>query len=521
MKNKQIKKFPIGISTLDKIIPEGYYYVDKTHFIAKLVNEGSYYFLSRPRRFGKSLVIDTLKQAFLGNKALFKGLYLENHWDWEKQYPIIHISFASNQKEDAPETLKKKIVSLLQSAATDNQVTLRGELYSEQFSNLIHDIHEKQDQQVVVLIDEYDKPILDAITDTPVAEEMRNILSSLYSVIKDNDSKIQFAFLTGVSKFAKAGIFSGLNNLSDITYNPNYTTICGYTQSELEHTFADVLTPKELPEIKAWYNGYYFTGNESVYNPFSVLNFFANNKQFANYWFESGTPSFLIHLLKTQRFYIPNLESFEIVANDLQGFDIEKIPLLPLLLQTGYLTIKGTKRRGIVTVYTLSYPNLEVRQSFTDRLAEMCVSESVKNTTYLALNDALTQHQFENIGLTLTSLFAAIPHDWYRNNEIQRYEGFYCATVYCYLVGLGYTAVAEDVTSQGKIDMTVILDDSIVIMEFKLTTHGDAQSALTQIKNQQYADKYVSQQKPIYLLGISFDPDKRNVHDCVFERFAT
>jgi len=520
MINKQNKKFPIGLSTLDRMVHEDYYYVDKTYFVHKLASEGVYYFLSRPRRFGKSLFIDTLKQAFLGNKAVFKGLYLEDHWDWAQQYPVIHISFVSNQKESAKYTLEDKIAAILESNAKNYDVLLRGQDYSDQFSNLIHDLYQKCNQKVVILIDEYDKPILDAISETSVAERLRDILRGLYSVIKDNDDKLQFVFLTGVTKFAKAGIFSGLNNLNDITYNLNYTTICGYTQTELENTFAGVFTLEELPEIKAWYNGYYFGGNEGVYNPFSILNFFSNNKQFGNYWFASGTPSFLIELFRQQRFYIPELENSEMNADDVQSFNFDDIPLLPLLLQTGYLTIKSTRRRGISTVYTLGYPNLEVRQSLNNKLAEMDVNERVKNTTYNALNKVLTEHRFEEISKVLTSLFAAIPHDWYRNNDIQRYEGFYCATVYCYLMGLGYIAIAEDVTSQGKIDMTVILDESIVIMEFKLTTNGDAQSALTQIKNQHYADKYRSLKKPIYLLGISFDPDKRNVRECVFELSA-
>lgn len=520
MNSKAIKKFPIGLSSLEKIVSNEYYYVDKTHFVYKLANEGVYYFLSRPRRFGKSLIVDTLKQAFLGNKACFKGLYLEHHWDWTQKNPVIHISFASNQVEKNPEIFKQKIADLLQEIAMHHHVLLRGELYSSQFSNLIDDVYQKYQQPVVILIDEYDKPLLDAITDIPVANNVRDILRSFYGVIKDKDSILRFVFFTGVSRFAKAGVFSGLNNLNDITYNPNYTTICGYTQSEFEQTFADILKPKELPEIKAWYNGYYFTGNESVYNPFSILNFFSNNKQFSNYWFESGTPTFLIHLFKQQQFYIPDLENIEMNVTDLQSFEIEEIPLLPLLLQTGYVTIKSTRQLGSVTKYRLSYPNLEVRQSLNDRLAQMNVNERVKNTTYNALDAALTQHRFENMGTVLASLFAAIPHDWYRNNNIQNYEGFYCATVYSYLMGLGYTAIAEDVTSQGKIDMTVLLDDSIVIMEFKLTTHGDAQSALTQIKNQCYADKYCAQKKSIYLVGLSFDPEQRNVRDCVFEIFS-
>lgn len=513
-----MKNFPVGIAGLDKIINDGYYYVDKTAFVERLAAKGGYYFLSRPRRFGKSLFINTLKQAFTGNQNLFKGLYLEHHWDWHKKHPVIHISFASNEQETSSYTLKDKITALLQLIAEHYAVVLRGESHSDQFSFLINDLQLKFNQKVVVLVDEYDKPILDAITDLNAAARARQLLSSFYSVLKDNDEKLQFVFLTGVSKFAKAGIFSGLNNLNDITYDPAYATICGYTQTELENTFAERLTNEDLPKIKLWYNGYYFMSNESVYNPFSVLNFLAKNKHYANYWFESGTPTFLVNLLQQQHFYIPDLENIEITDNDLQSFEIEKLPLVILLLQTGYLTIKKSRRRGEINIHVLTYPNLEVRQSLNDRLATMNVSETTKNKAYSALDNAFTQQRFEQIGQIFSSIFAAIPHDWYRNNNIQHYEGFYCATVYCYLMGLGYNAIAEDVTSQGKIDMTVFLDHSIVILEFKLKANGDAKSALTQIKQQGYANKYLRKQKPIYLLGISFDPETRNVYDFAFEK---
>ncbi len=514
-----MKKFPIGISTLEKIRSENFYYVDKTAFIDKLVSEGQYYFLSRPRRFGKSLIIDTLKQAFLGNQEIFKGLYLEHHWDWGKKYPVIHISFASNQPETTDYSLQNKIASILLFNARRYGVALQGASYSEQFAFLIHDLKEKYKTNIVVLVDEYDKPILDAITDIALAKKNRDILRSLYSVIKDNDDKIQFAFLTGVSKFAKAGVFSGLNNLNDITYDEQYSTICGYTQQELETTFQAHLIPEDLPKIKAWYNGYYFLGNEGVYNPFSILNYFSKDKRFSNYWFASGTPTFLIELIKQRQFYIPNLEKSEVSEDDLESFEIEELPLLSLLLQTGYLTIKSVKQQGARLLYELSYPNLEVRLSLNDSLARMSVSHETKNSIYSAMNTALTEQHFEKMKDIFTHLFASIPHDWYRNNNIQNYEGFYCATVYSYFMGLGYQTIAEDVTSQGRIDLTIILDESIVIMEFKLIRNDNAASAMQQIKNKHYADKYLSYQKPIYLLALSFDSEKRNVEECIFEQY--
>jgi hypothetical protein len=514
-----VKNFPIGLSTLGAI-RNGYYYVDKTAFVEKLVNQGKYYFLSRPRRFGKSLLLDTLKQAFLGNRDVFKGLYLEDRWDWKKTHPVIHISFASNQVVSSLALFETKITELLQNIAADHHVALSGELYSTQFSRLINDIQCRYQQNVVILIDEYDKPILDTVTDISLAAAIRDSLRSFYSVIKDHDDKIQFVFFTGVSKFAKSGVFSGLNHLNDITYHDKYATICGYTQQELEDTFRTHLIPEDLPTIKAWYNGYYFLGQEGIYNPFSILNYLERGKVFANYWFATGTPTFLIDLLKQRRFYIPHLEKIEVTENSLQSFDVDYLPLIPLLLQTGYLTITGTRLVGITRFYALSYPNLEVKQSLNDCLAEICVATEVKNDTYLAMHEALSRHHFGQLKLIFTRLFASIPHDWYRNNDIQHYEGFYCAMVYSYFMGLGYTAIAEDVTSQGKIDITVILDHSIVIIEFKLAQSGDAESAIQQIKDKQYANKYLGHEKPIYLLGLSFDAENRNVKTCAFELMA-
>jgi hypothetical protein len=272
-----------------------------------------------------------------------------------------------------------------------------------------------------------------------------------------------------------------------------------------------------LPNIKKWYNGYAFLGDETVYNPFSILCFFERNKRFSNYWFTTGTPTFLINLFRERHFYIPQLEEFEVSEDDLDAFDIETLPLPTLLLQTGYLTIRSSQWRGEMMTHILSYPNLEVRMSLNNRLSRMAVSDTVKSLTDTAMNKALKAHDLDRLKDILTSLFASIPHDWYRHNDIQHYEGFYCATVYTYLMGLGYQAIAEDVTSQGQIDMTVILDDSIVIIEFKLSSTADAKSALQQIKDKQYADKYLSHQKPIYLLGLSFDPAQRNVSECLSE----
>src|SRR3990167_6257273 len=476
---------------------------------------GKYYFLSRPRRFGKSLFLDTLKQAFLGNKALFKGLHLENNWDWDKTYPVIHISFASethdvNLLEKNMHEIVNRIIRFYQ---LDN--LLSETLLNIKFSLLISQLYSKFNQPVVVLVDEYDKPILDNIENSENAAYARGLLKSLYSVIKDSDQYLKFVFLTGVSKFSKAGLFSGLNNLSDITLNANYADICGYTQADLEREFSHYLTEGNVDKttLKLWYNGYNFTGTEhqKVYNPFDILLFFSNNFYYKEYWFETGNPQFLIKLIQKNQYYFPNMENTTIIESDLSSFDVDNIPLPTLLFQTGYLTIKKDIMLGTMRGFALTYPNLEVKASLNNKLAELGSSTDIKNITVRNLLACLHSSDLAELGNVFQRHFASIPHDWYRNNNIQHYEGFYASIVYSYFCALGYTVIAEDNTNTGKMDLTVILPDKILILEFKLKKNGDAASALLQIKNKQYPSKYIAEAKPIYLLGISFNTETRNI----------
>jgi Predicted AAA-ATPase. len=288
-----MKLLPIGIQTFEKIRNSNYYYVDKTMFVKKLEN-GGYYFLSRPRRFGKSLFLDTLKEAFSGNKELFKGLYLYDNWDWEKRYPIIKISFASGNIRTS-DILLDLMTSQVNRISEKEKINLKEKRPSQMFLELIEKLYEKYNQKVVVLIDEYDKPILDAIENIEVARENREILKDFYSVLKDADPYLKLVFLTGVSRFSKVSIFSGLNQLNDITIDPSFATVCGYTQSELESVFEDRLKDFDKEKIKEWYNGYNWLG-ESVYNPFDILLLF-DKKMFKPYWFEAETPTFLIKMI--------------------------------------------------------------------------------------------------------------------------------------------------------------------------------------------------------------------------------
>ncbi|OGT45553.1 MAG: hypothetical protein A3E82_00300 [Gammaproteobacteria bacterium RIFCSPHIGHO2_12_FULL_38_11] len=516
------KELPIGIPTLGEIVNYNRVYIDKTPFISKLMT-GKYYFLSRPRRFGKSLFLDTLKQAFLGNKSLFKGLHLENNWNWDKTYPVIHISFASETHN--VNFLEKNMHSILNESIKSFELhtILDEELINTKFKLLIEQLSSKYNQQVVILVDEYDKPILDNLENSDNAAYARSLLKSLYSVIKDSDQYLKFVFLTGVSKFSKAGLFSGLNNLNDITLDAQYADICGYTQADLEREFSDYLIEGKVDKakLKRWYNGYNFSGSEAqkVYNPFDILLFFNKGFQYRDYWFETGNPQFLIKLIQKNKYYFPNMEGVIIKENMLSSFDLDNISLPVLLFQTGYLTIKSITTLGTQFAYVLGYPNAEVKASLNDKLAAIATTPERKEALLGRLNDCLLSSNMSEIGNIFQSHFASIPHDWYRNNDIQHYEGFYASIIYSCFCALGYTVIAEDNTNTGQMDLAVIVPDKILILEFKLKKNGDAASALQQIKDKKYPDKYVAQGKQIYLLGISFDPEARNVHDFLSEQY--
>ena len=506
-----MKKLPIGVSTLSKIINDGYAYVDKSPMVHQLVESGVYYFLSRPRRFGKSLFIDTLKEAFEGNQDLFRGLWLHDHWDWEKKYPVIHISFAGGVVRNREE-LDRRIVDLLYRNQKTLGITCRdpGDIPGC-FGELIRNSADKYGLRAVVLVDEYDKPILDNITDPDRAVEIREGLKNLYSVIKDSDAHIRFAFLTGVSKFSKVSLFSGLNNLTDITLDVHYATICGYTEAEMTEVFAEHLKDKPVAEIRKWYNGYSWLA-EKVYNPFSVLNYLRSG-EFRNYWFESGTPEFLLKLFLTRKYLAPGLQNTVATERLLGSFDLDSIEVETIMFQTGYLTIQDRQQFGNLTAYRLDYPNLEVRMSFADSLSAYLVSQrDVYEKCKIDLYQALSAARIDDIRKVFHALFSAIPHDWYRKNKLAAYEGYYASVFYCYFTALGLDVTAEDTTNHGRIDMTVRLENRVFIFEFKVTdidkTPG---TALEQIRKKDYADKYRGQNLEIYLVGVEFDRSERNI----------
>lgn len=424
-----MKKLPIGIQSFEAMQSEPHYYVDKTFFVRKLLSEGKYYFLSRPRRFGKSLFLDTLHQAFAGRKEFFRGLYLEDHWDWSTVFPVIHISFGSGVIRSLEELQQTEEEILARNCRWYDIPRLEASTVKGRFSELIERLRKKYDRTVVVLIDEYDKPILDRIDDAELAVPIREELKNLYSVLKDADAHLRFVFITGVSKFSKVSLFSGLNHLQDITLNGDYATLCGYTERELHAVFEDRLSGLDPDAIRQWYNGYSWLG-EKVYNPFAILNVL-QSRQIRNYWFETGTPSFLIQILRKNGFRSFEMEEVQATGTIIDSFDIERISPEALLFQTGYLTIRGMRQIGVLTRYTLGYPNMEVKSALNDSLLIYFVDAlHQREAARVPLYESILQGDPDALYRHFHALLAAIPHDWYRKNGIEACEGHYASVFY-------------------------------------------------------------------------------------------
>ncbi len=502
-----MKKLPIGIQTFSEMITEGYAYVDKTKIAYNLIDNGKYYFLSRPRRFGKSLFLDTLKEIFEGNKELFKGLYIYDKWDWDETYPVIKLSFGSDIVDNI-EDLNKKLISILKDVNKDIGISCDANDPNIYFKELIRKTYEKYNKRVVILIDEFDKPILDNITNKHIASEMVDMMD-FYSIIKNNDAYIHFVFVTGVSKFQKMSLFSGLNNLNDITLHPDYGNICGYTHNDLLTVFSEHLQGADMEKVKKWYNGYYYLG-EKVYNPFDILLFIRKNFDFRNYWWETGNPSFLIEMLKTQNYYIPELENFTTNEEILNTFDVERIELVALLWQSGYLTITEKIEDIFGIEYKLGIPNKEISISLNNLFINYLTTQTTEKLKHQkSLLKMLRDADLDGFRDALYSLFASIPYNNFTNNKLYEYEGYYASVVYTYLAGIGLDIIPEDVTNIGRMDLSVKLDGKVFIFEFKLTEKATGK-ALKQIKEKRYWAKY-QDYKDIYLVGIEFSRKKRNI----------
>ena len=513
------RKLPIGIQTFRKIREDGCYYVDKTAYIRELMDGGQHYFLSRPRRFGKSLLLDTIKELFEGSEALFRGLAIHDQWDWNRRHPVLRLDFGRGAF-DAPELVGREALAQLDAIERRSGVEGRYDTAAARFGHLIESLHERTGQRVVVLVDEYDKPILDALGTPEVARANRGFLRGLYSVIKSCDAHIKFTLLTGVSKFSKVSLFSGLNNLMDITLDPRYSAICGYRERDLEKVFAPELEGLDRDKVRRWYNGYNWLGEDKLYNPFDILLLF-DSRRFKAHWFETGSPKFLIDTLTQRCFSSIDLDGMVTTEALLSAFDVDEMAVEALLFQTGYLTITEEVERGGRIRYRLGYPNQEVRQSLNERLLMALLPDAARRRADDApLHELLAASDFAGLEAFFRSLFAGVPHQWHLNNRLEDYEGYYASVIYSCFASHGFDLIAEDSSSAGRSDMVVYCDEGIHIFEFKLVEDGPQGKALAQIKNKGCAEKYRHLDWPIHLIGVEFSKAKRNIASFEVERAA-
>jgi len=506
-----LQKLPIGIQDFRTIIEDGYKYVDKTRYIHSLVTSGKFFFLSRPRRFGKSITIATLHELYNGSRELFRGLWIEDNWDWNKKHPVVRISFkdVNFEQRGLEEPLRERISEI----ATNHGVNLEALAARDRLRELILKLSPQA--KVVVLVDEYDAPIIHYLgKDLHAASENRDLLRGFYSVLKEMDAHLELVFLTGVSKFSKVGIFSGLNNLQDLTMHPAFATMLGYTQAELEGNFtAEMdataahlqLSRKEMLEkMRLWYNGYRFEENaESVYNPVSV-NLFLSQKKFENFWFATGTPTFLVNLLKQHGLYDFKLNEQSQISFD--SFDLEDLRPHGLLYQTGYLTILGRDEYGI---YQLGYPNYEVENSMLAYLLEAFggVPKGSGLVVALRLEKAFENDDLEQVMHILRGMFAGLPYPLYEKTP----ERFYHAALHLLFSYMGLRVHSEVCTAEGRADAVVETANRVYVLEFKLDYSAEA--ALEQIRRKRYYQAFWNLGKPVVGVGVNFSSQTKNIGD--------
>ena len=509
-------KYPIGIQNFEKIRREGYAYVDKTALMYKMVSEGSYYFLSRPRRFGKSLMVSTLAAFFSGKKDLFEGLYASTvDWEW-KEYPILHLDLNSREYKDES-SLAAELNRHLEGWEKKYGDEFKDRELEERFIHVIEKAYDQTGTRVVILVDEYDKPLLQAIGNEALQTAYRNKLKAFYSVLKTLDAKIRFAFLTGVTKFGKVSVFSDLNNLKDISMLPQYSTICGITEQELHDNFDDSvkevaafneLTQEECYELlRRDFDGYHFSkyAKEGMYNPFSVLNTLSN-QVFNDYWFETGTPSFLVYQLKKTCYPLENMTTEEISTDTLNSIDIMDENPLPLLYQSGYLTLKSYDER--FDAYILGFPNREVEQGFIKYLLPFYTPKTDQKSAFSIARFVKDVENGDAEG------FMHRLQDFFANGDYQvvgNTEKYFQNTLYVFFRLLGFYVNVERHTSNSRMDVLIQTPDYIYILELKV--NQTATAALQQIEEKGYALPFASDPRQLFKIGINFSTDTKLIDD--------
>ena len=525
------RKIPIGIQSFEDLRRKNFLYVDKTLYAFKLANLGKVYFLSRPRRFGKSLFLSTLKAYFLGQKELFKGLYIEKaeekRAEIEKtdawvEYPVLYMDFNIG-RYDEPHSLKSHLNIALSQFEEIYGAREPEEEPAQRFAGIVQRAYQKTGKQVVILVDEYDKPLLQTMgVNEALNEEYRNTLKAFYSVTKTCDQYIRFAFLTGVTKFSKVSIFSDLNNLQDISMLNDYAEICGLTQTEIEKTFKPEIEKladntknsydKMLEELKQRYDGYKFSVlGKSVYNPFSILNTF-NSGELKNYWFATGTPTFLVNYLKDAYYNIPDLDgNVELNEAGIELYRADAKNPLPILFQSGYLTIKEYIEE--VNMYRLGFPNDEVRYGFLENLVPAYSSLRPDETgvSIWKFVENIRAGNVDEFMERMQAIIAGVPYDNLPKDKLKLREQNYQTAVYLIFKLMGQFVQTEIHCAKGRADCIVHTKDSIYIFEFKLMSAGSAEDAIAQIKEKGYAAQFKAESKKIILIGSSFDEEERTI----------
>ncbi len=510
------RPLPLGVQSFRKLREDGRYYVDKTPHIKRLTDNGGVYFLSRPRRFGKSLLIDTLAEIFRGSEELFRGLAIHDRWDWSVSRPVVRIDFARGDFSST-DRLRRTVSDRMAAACEEAGVSVKHHQASDRLATLIQSLHEQTGRRVAVLVDEYDKPIVDNLESPEVARANRDFLSGLYGTFKSCDAHIRFLLLTGVTKFSKVNLFSGLNNLEDITLDPRFATICGYTQEELDTVFepeldAPELKPLDPSKIKDWYNGYRWLG-EPVYNPYDVL-LLLRTRKFQTHWFNTGTPRFLLDVLERRGVTSFDLDGIETDESLLSAFDVDHIGTEALLWQTGYLTIVDAEEdEEGEEIFRLGYPNLEVRRSLNRHLlARMTGRRDDPGAAFWrGIVRVLRTGDSAGVESELRALFAGIPHEWHTRSDIARYEGYYASVFYAFLHGTGLDVRAEESSAAGRADISVVLDDAAWIFELKIDERATEGAALAQLRERGYADRHRRGGRKVHLVGIHFSEASRTV----------
>ena len=526
--NYQDMKLPIGIQDFEKIRTGGYLYIDKTEQVYRLVSEGSYYFLSRPRRFGKSLLISTIKALFQGKRELFKGLAIDQKEDWDwAVHPVLHLDLNTN-KYDKPEVLVQKLEKSIIDWETAYDCSLPGYPLGMRFENVIKSAYEKTGQRVVILVDEYDKPMLQAIGNKELQDEYRGTLKGFYGALKSMDGCIRFAMLTGVTKFGKVSVFSDLNNLEDISLLRQYYDICGisdeellsYFDTEIDHLAEenDMTREECIARLRRMYDGYHFHQKaKGMYNPFSVLNTF-KNREFGSYWFETGTPTYLVELLRRHHYNLEDMSKSEVTADVLNSIDAESTNPIPVIYQSGYLTIKGYKSE--FGKYILGFPNDEVAEGFVKYLAPFYLDNREQRSVFdiEKFTSDVREGNPEQFFGRLKSLFASAPYDSVKGDKENHFQNM----MWVVFKMMGFYSHTEYHTSDGRIDLLVETPQYRYIMEFKLD--GTAEEALQQIKDKNYQLQFFGDslatkkdQGKTYIIGVNFSKETRTIDRWVIE----